>query len=43
MPLFSFDNLFRFADELTEPLPVAVAGGADRTVLESMRAAYDQG
>ena len=43
MPLFSFDNLFRFADELSEPLPVAVAGGADRTVLEALRTACDRG
>jgi phosphotransacetylase len=43
MPLFSFDNLFRFADQLSEPLPVAAAGGADRTVLEALRAACDRG
>ncbi|HEY7309955.1 MAG TPA: phosphate acyltransferase [Gemmataceae bacterium] len=43
MPLFSFDNLFRFADELSEPVPVAVAGGADRTVLEALRTACDRG
>ncbi|HEY7156468.1 MAG TPA: phosphate acyltransferase [Gemmataceae bacterium] len=43
MPLFSFDNLFRFADELSKPLPVAAAGGADRTVLEALRAARDRG
>jgi len=43
MPLFSFDNLFHFADELSEPVPVAAAGGADRTVLETLRAACDRG
>jgi phosphotransacetylase len=43
MPLASFDQLFRFADALTEPVGVAVAGGADPTVLEALRTACDRG
>jgi phosphotransacetylase len=43
MPLASFDELFRHADALPEPLPVAVVGGADVTVLEALRTACDRG
>jgi phosphotransacetylase len=43
MPLHSFDQLFREADARREPIPVAVAGGADGTVLEALRAAADRG
>jgi phosphotransacetylase len=43
MPLPSFDRLFEEADRLPAPVGVAVAGGADRTVLEAMRAARDRG
>jgi phosphotransacetylase len=43
MPLRSFDQLFADADRLPQPVPVAVAGGADRTVLEALRTAADRG
>lgn len=43
MPLASFDELCREADARRERVPVAVAGGADRTVLEALRAACDRG
>jgi phosphotransacetylase len=43
MPLDSFAQLYRQADALPSPVPVAVAGGADRTVLEALRAACDRG
>jgi phosphotransacetylase len=43
MPLASFDRLYQLADALRAPVPVAVAGGADRTVLEALRAACDRG
>jgi phosphotransacetylase len=43
MPLPSFDQLFAEADERGAKIPVAVAGGADRTVLESLRSACDRG
>src|SRR5712692_10428177 len=43
MPLVSFDQLYQLADSLRQELPVAVAGGADRTVLESLRTACDRG
>jgi phosphotransacetylase len=42
MPLASFNCLFQNADGLAAPLPVAVAGGADRTVLEALRSACDR-
>src|SRR3982074_150715 len=43
MPLDSFDRLFQDADARRQALSVAVAGGADRTVLEPLRAACDRG
>jgi phosphotransacetylase len=43
MPLSSFDELYRVADDRPQPLPVAVVGGADATVLEALRAAADRG
>jgi phosphate butyryltransferase len=43
MSLPSFDQLYQDADALPAPVPVAVAGGADRTVLEALRAAGDRG
>jgi phosphate butyryltransferase len=43
MPLLSFDQLFQDADALPEPVAVAVAGGADPTVLEALRTACDRG
>jgi phosphotransacetylase len=42
MPLRSFDQLFQDADARGQPLPVAVAGAADRTVLEALRVACDR-
>ncbi len=43
MPLDSFEQLYRDADAGGEPVPVAVAGGAERTVLEALRTACDRG
>jgi phosphotransacetylase len=43
MSLDSFDRLYRDADILGEPIPVAVAGAEDRTVLEALRTASDRG
>jgi hypothetical protein len=43
MSLHSFDQLFQDADGLAQPLQVAVAGGADRSVLEALRTACDRG
>jgi phosphotransacetylase len=43
MPLSTWAQLEREADARGEPIPVAVAGGADRTVLEALRAACDRG
>jgi phosphotransacetylase len=43
MPLASFERLYQQADALLEPVPLAVAGGADRTVLEALRTACDRG
>jgi phosphotransacetylase len=43
MPLASFDDLYRRADDLRQPLAVAVAGGADPTVLQALRQAHDRG
>ncbi len=43
MPLAGFDQLYRDADALREPLPVAVAGAYDLTVLEAVRTAWDRG
>jgi phosphate butyryltransferase len=43
MPLPSFEQLFAEADARGAQVPVAVAGGADRTVLEALRSACDRG
>jgi phosphotransacetylase len=43
MLLKTFDQLFQQADARKEPVPLAVAGGADRTVLEALRTAGDRG
>jgi phosphotransacetylase len=42
MPLIGFDQLYQEADARAERIPVAVAGGADRTVLEAVRWAADR-
>lgn len=43
MPLASFDEVYRRADQANGPVGVAVAGGADPTVLEALRTAADRG
>ena len=43
MPLPDFERLYAEADALPQPVPVVAAGGADRTVLEALRAACDRG
>jgi phosphate butyryltransferase len=43
MPLPSFNQLFDEADARGAQVPIAVAGGADRTVLEALRSACDRG
>jgi phosphate butyryltransferase len=43
MPLAGFDQLCRDADARGRPATVAVAGAADRTVLDALRAAGDRG
>lgn len=43
MPLASFDELFQAADSRRPRTPVAVAGGADITVLHALRIACDRG
>src|SRR5262245_42668079 len=43
MPLPSFDDLAREADELRPALPLVVAGAADPTVLAASREAADRG
>jgi phosphotransacetylase len=43
MALADFDQLQNDADNCGEPVPVAVAGGAERTVLEALRTACDRG
>ncbi len=43
MSLIGFEQLYQDADARGAPVPVAVAGGADRTVLEALRAACDRG
>jgi phosphotransacetylase len=43
MGLAGFEELFREADARRPGVPVAVVGGADRTVLEAMRQACDRG
>jgi phosphate butyryltransferase len=42
MPLAGFDQLYQQADAQAERVPVAVAGAADRTVLEAVRRAKDR-
>lgn len=42
MPLPTFDPLYRLADARPEPAAVAVAGGADPTVLDALRRAADR-
>ena len=43
MPLPSFEELFRTADARRSRVPVAVAGAADRTVLEAVTEARNRG
>lgn len=43
MPLASFEDLYRAADEARLMAPAAVAGGADPTVLAALRSACDRG
>jgi phosphate butyryltransferase len=43
MPLRGFDDLYREADSRAPGISVVAAGGADRTVLEALRAATDRG
>ena len=43
MPLLDFDQLHQHADALPEPVPIAVAGGEDDTVLAALRIATDRG
>ena len=43
MSLPNFDQLHKKADALALAVPVAVAGGADRTVLDALRIATDRG
>jgi phosphate butyryltransferase len=43
MPVASFDDLYRAADDARLMTPVAVAGAADPTVLAALRAACDRG
>ncbi len=43
MKLPDFGQLHRQADALASPVPVAVAGGAEWTVLEALRVATDRG
>lgn len=43
MPLKNFDALFRDADQLSTPVPVAAAGGADVTVIDALEQARKRG
>jgi len=43
MPLADWDELFHDADTRRDPVGVAVAGGADPTVIEALRVAVDRG
>ena len=43
MSLLGFVSLYQLADQLTSPLPVVAAGGADRTVLEALSIAQRRG
>jgi phosphotransacetylase len=42
MPIIGFDDLYQDADRLSKPVPVAVAGGCEPTVLTALRAACDR-
>ncbi len=43
MPLLDFDQLHQDADAIPEPIPIAVAGGEDNTVLEALHIATQRG
>jgi phosphotransacetylase len=43
MAILSFDELFQRADASPQPVPIAVVGGADATVLQALRTACDRG
>ncbi|MBL8798494.1 MAG: phosphate butyryltransferase, partial [Planctomycetia bacterium] len=43
MGLEGFEQLLRDADARPEPVGIAVAGGADPTVIEALRRACDRG
>ena len=43
MSIHGFDQLYQYADSLSEPARVVAAGGADASVLEAMRLALDRG
>ena len=43
MPLIGFDELYRLADDLPNPVNVVAAGGADPTVLEALSLAHRRG
>lgn len=43
MSLIGFHDLFHHADQLSSPMPVVAAGGADRTVLEALSIAQRRG
>lgn len=43
MSLAGFDDLFHFADSMPGPVGIAVAGGADPTILEALRMAQERG
>jgi len=43
MSLIGFSTLYQMADQLSSPIPVVAAGGADRTVLEAMSIAQRRG
>jgi phosphotransacetylase len=43
MPLLRFDSMFESADSIRPTTPIAVAGGADSTVLQALRIACDRG
>src|SRR5437588_8214438 len=42
MPLNSFNQLYQDADAQAPSFPIAVVGGAERTVLEALRTACDR-
>jgi len=43
MSLLGLNSLYQLADQLSSPLPVVAAGGADRTVLEALSIAHRRG